>query len=256
MQDSLLRRASNESLAAALEGPVKVETEEDEDPFMKLARAVYPCYVLTRDRVTALLSERDDLQASLLELQRLHSPETFYPDANSTLRFSAGFVEGYEAADAVWCEPITTLAGLQEKATTALEEDSSTGTGSTGMNTGNDNGLDFTCPSQLSQMLQRDATTRKTPVNILYSTDTVGGNSGSPVLSAQGEFVAINFDRQRQGLMNEFKWSPEYSRSIGVDVRYILWLIGEYDGAPGLVREMLRQEKPTKEEGKTEARAS
>ena len=77
------------------------------------------------------------------------------------------------------------------------------------------------------------------PVNLLYSTDTVGGNSGSPVLDADGRFVAINFDRQRLGLMNEFKWSKEYSRSIGTDVRYILLLVGKYDGAQWLVDEMV-----------------
>ena len=67
----------------------------------------------------------------------------------------------------------------------------------------------------------------------------VGGNSGSPVMNQRGELVAINFDRQRQGLMNEFKWSSNYSRSIGVDVRYILWLIGDYDGATHLVDELI-----------------
>ena len=81
------------------------------------------------------------------------------------------------------------------------------------------------------------------PANVLYSTDTVGGNSGSPVMNAAGEFVAINFDRQRQGLMNEFKWSADYSRSIGVDSRLVLWLVGEYDGARDLVDEMLRRER-------------
>ena len=50
---------------------------------------------------------------------------------------------------------------------------------------------------------------------------------------------AINFDRQRQGLMNEFKWSHDFSRSIGTDVRYILYLVGEYDGAKWLVDEMV-----------------
>ena len=68
----------------------------------------------------------------------------------------------------------------------------------------------------------------------------MGGNSGSPVLDARGNFVAINFDRQRQGLMNEFKWSKDFSRSIGVDVRYILWLVGTYDGAANLVDEMTK----------------
>ena len=59
------------------------------------------------------------------------------------------------------------------------------------------------------------------------------------MLDAHGKFVAINFDRQRLGLMNEFKWSAEYSRSIGTDVRYILLLVGEYDGAQWLVDEMV-----------------
>ena len=68
------------------------------------------------------------------------------------------------------------------------------------------------------------------PCCLLYSTDTVGGNSGSPVLDSDGDLVAINFDRARGGLMNEFAWSQELSRSIGVDVRLMLWLVGTFDG--------------------------
>ena len=60
------------------------------------------------------------------------------------------------------------------------------------------------------------------------------------MLYAEGKFVAINFDRQRLGLLNEFKWSRDFSRSIGVDVRYILWLVGTYDGAAALVDELLK----------------
>ena len=59
------------------------------------------------------------------------------------------------------------------------------------------------------------------------------------MLNADGRFVAINFDRQRLGLLNEFKWSRDFSRSIGVDVRYILWIVGTYDGAGALVDELL-----------------
>ena len=80
---------------------------------------------------------------------------------------------------------------------------------------------EFACPQRLTDLLVSDPAARATPVCNLYSTDTVGGNSGSPVLNADGEFVGINFDRQRQGLMNEYKWSHAYSRSIGVDVRYV-----------------------------------
>ncbi len=58
-------------------------------------------------------------------------------------------------------------------------------------------------------------------------------------MNKRGELVAINFDRQRQGLMNEYKWSRKFSRSIGVDVRYIIWLVGEYDKAENLIEELI-----------------
>jgi len=173
----------------------------------------------------ALLSERDKLLGRLLELQRSSSSEHFYPDANGTLRLSAGHVEGYEAADAVQHEPITTLAGLIDKHVEAQLS-------------GEQNAAEFACPERLVKACRENPEALKTPVNCLYSTDTVGGNSGSPVLNADGEFIAINFDRQRLGLMNEFKWSARFSRSIGVDVRYILWLVGTYDSAGHLVEEM------------------
>ena len=66
------------------------------------------------------------------------------------------------------------------------------------------------------------------------------------MLDAHGDIVGLNFDRQRQGLLNEFKWSPDFSRSIGVDVRLILWLVGTYDGAPELVAEMTSDSRLTR----------
>jgi len=199
-----------------------------DDSFVHLAAKVYPAYVADRDLTKALMSERDKLLAELLEIQKAKAPEgeTFYPDANGCLRLSAGHVEGYVAADAVMHQPVTTLAGLldkhMERAISSVMSDEH----------------EFVCPERLKQMCESSAVVRSTPVCICYSTDTVGGNSGSPVLNAQGQVVAINFDRQRLGLMNEFKWSIDYSRSIGTDTRYILWLVGEYDGAAWLVKEM------------------
>ena len=160
--------------------------------------------------------------------------KAFFPDANGCLRLSAGHVEGYAAADAVQHTPVTTLAGLVDK---HLEEQlTSAGDAPADLVKG---GGEFDCPARLVALCGADAAVASTPCCICYSTDTVGGNSGSPVLNADGEFVAINFDRQRLGLMNEFKWSQEYSRSIGTDVRYILLLVGQYDGAQWLVDEMV-----------------
>lgn len=201
------------------------------DPFVQCASILWDPYEKNRDRSKALTSERDALFAELLQLQRQVSGEnTMYPDCNGSLRLSAGHVEGYQAADAIMCKPQTTLAGLLDK----VIEAKLSGADETTLE-------EYSCPEKLYQMLSNDDDERiqKVPVCLLYSTDTVGGNSGSPVMNANGELVGINFDRQRQGLMNEFKWSKDYSRSIGVDVRYMLWLIGEYDEASNLVDEML-----------------
>ncbi len=76
------------------------------------------------------------------------------------------------------------------------------------------------------------------PVNMLYSTDTTGGNSGSPVLNAKGQIVGLNFDRAWEATINDFAWDHSYSRSIGVDIRYVLWVTWKYGGAEWLLEEM------------------
>jgi hypothetical protein len=79
------------------------------------------------------------------------------------------------------------------------------------------------------------------PVCMLYDTDTTGGNSGSPVLNSKGELVGVNFDRCYEATINDFAWNAEYSRSIGVDIRYVLWLIDTVYGVQHLASEMTQQ---------------
>jgi hypothetical protein len=83
-----------------------------------------------------------------------------------------------------------------------------------------------------------DAGNAEIPVNMLYSADTTGGNSGSPILDAQGRLVGVNFDRTFEATINDFAWNRNYSRSIGVDIRYVLWITGEVYGASHLLAEM------------------
>ncbi len=75
------------------------------------------------------------------------------------------------------------------------------------------------------------------PVAILYNTDTTGGNSGSPVLNAKGQLIRVNFDRAWEATINDYAWKS-YSRSIAVDIRYVLWVTQKFDGADYLLNEM------------------
>jgi len=66
----------------------------------------------------------------------------------------------------------------------------------------------------------------------------VGGNSGSPIFNRYGELVGINFDRALEATLNDYAWSPLYSRSIGTDIRYVLWITQKLGGATRLLNEM------------------
>ena len=68
--------------------------------------------------------------------------------------------------------------------------------------------------------------------------DTTGGNSGSPVLNSYGELIGLNFDRAFEATINDFAWSSDYSRSIGVDIRYILYITKNLGNAKHLLKEL------------------
>ena len=159
-----------------------------------------------------------------MEIKRIWLGRDFIPDANSTLRFTYGHIRGYSPADGVRYTPLTTLGGVIEK---------------------NRGVPPFQVPEKILELYEkkdfgnyRNPELGDVPVAMLYSADTTGGNSGSPVLNARGELVGLNFDRTYEATINDYAWNEGYSRSIGVDIRYILWLIEKYGGAGSIAREM------------------
>jgi hypothetical protein len=76
------------------------------------------------------------------------------------------------------------------------------------------------------------------PVDFLSTVDITGGNSGSPTLNAKGEFVGLVFDGTFDTVASDYVYDPVRTRSIHVDVRYLLWTMTEVDGARHLVEEM------------------
>ena len=149
---------------------------------------------------------------------------TFVPDANATLRLTHGTVRGYSPADAVWMRPATTLSGVIAKTTGKAP---------------------FETPAEVIELFNKKEfgayahpKLKDVPFAILYDSDTTGGTSGSPILNSQGQLVGVNFDRAFEATINDFAWNTNYSRSIGVDVRYVLWITDTVYKADFLVAEM------------------
>jgi hypothetical protein len=75
-------------------------------------------------------------------------------------------------------------------------------------------------------------------VAFIASNHTTGGNSGSPVLNANGELVGVNFDRCWEGTMSDLMYDPNVCRNISIDIRYFLFIVDKYAGAGYLLDEM------------------
>jgi hypothetical protein len=169
----------------------------------------------------------DPLLAQLVDAKREFLGKDFVPDANGTLRLTHGRVRGYSPSDAVRMEPFTTLDGLVEK------------------HAAHPGVADYEAPQKLIELANaRDfgpyahPELGDVPIAMLYDMDTTGGNSGSPVFNAAGELIGLNFDRVYEATINDFAWDESYSRSIGVDVRFILWSLAKFSNAERLLTEM------------------
>lgn len=156
-------------------------------------------------------------------LMTLFPEKTFWPDANSTLRFSYGEVEGSSPRDGMAYEPFTTLDGVMEKY--------------------RPNDPEFDVPAKLLELhAKKDyapyGTASGMPVCFTSSLHTTGGNSGSPVLNGRGELIGINFDRTWESTMSDIQFDPAKCRNISVDIRYVLFVIDKVCGAHRLIDEM------------------
>ena len=142
---------------------------------------------------------------------------TFYPDANLTLRIAYGKVEGYSPSDAVYYRPVSTLKGIIEK--------------------DNPDIFDYNIPQVLRDIYAQGGHEAQ-PVCFLATNHTTGGNSGSPVLNADGQLIGINFDRVWEGTMSDLVFDPDFCRNISLDIRYLLFVVEEVGHAGYLFEEM------------------
>ena len=164
-------------------------------------------------------------QQSFMQMQReYHSDKKFFPDANSTFRIAYGVISGFNPANGVHYSPFTTLDGVLQKCDMDI--------------------YDYVAPERLKQLYathdygpyaNADGTM---PVCFLSTCHTTGGNSGSPMLDADGCLIGLNFDRVWEGTMSDIQFDADICRNIGLDIRYALFIIDKYANARHLVDEM------------------
>ena len=147
----------------------------------------------------------------------------FYPDANSTLRVTYGKVKGYKPADAIYYTPVSSLDGVIEKDNPEI--------------------YDYNIPQKLRDLhAAKDygqwEVDGSVPVAFIATNHTSGGNSGSPVLDAEGNLIGVNFDRVWEGTMSDVVYDPEICRNISLDIRFALFVIDKLAGANHLLDEM------------------
>lgn len=195
------------------------------DPATKLSMALDETYMKTRP-VDPQSSEkiRTGSKAYTAGLMEWQKGKALYPDANFTMRLTYGNVKAYSPKDGLLYRYYTTIYGVIEK------EDP-------------DN-YEFHVPAKLKELYKAKDYGRyamadgNLPCCFLTNNDITGGNSGSPVLNADGELIGLAFDGNWESMSSDVMFEPDLQRCICVDIRYVLFLMDKFGGAGYLLKEM------------------
>lgn len=198
-----------------------------DDPLLRAAATLQPALLRlegeAKQRAGELLRLRPAYMQALIAYRKSQG-RAVYPDANSTLRVSFGRVSTLSPRDGVDYRALTTVAGIVEKNTGVVPFDAPRPL------------LDAIARGDFGSTADPDLNTQT--VDFLTNLDTTGGNSGSPVLDAQGRLIGLNFDSNWEAVSASWMYDPRYKRAIHVDMRYLRWLLAKVYPAPRLLAEM------------------
>lgn len=164
-----------------------------------------------------------------------------YPDANSTMRITYGSVGPIEPHDGVWCSWQTSTNGIIEKYD-AENRDFKPSDAFMSMLKSRDWGRwAVNMPSSGKKAAPApvgSAPAGTMPADFLTDNDITGGNSGSPVLNAEGKVLGLAFDGNKESLASDLYAVPGYNKCVCVDIRYILWTLDKYAGMSRIIEEL------------------
>ncbi len=191
-------------------------TIEETDPAVQVATALQERYANYQSAMAGLMARQEQISEQLGRARYAVYGTDVPPDATFSLRIADGVVRGYPYNGTV-APPYTTLYGVYDHYY------------SYGPGTAWDLPDSWLPPPPNLKL--------ETPINFASTNDTIGGNSGSPVVNTDLQFVGVLFDGNIESLSGDFIYSTERSRSISVDARGILQALSAVYGADRLVEE-------------------
>jgi len=228
--------AASEFSKSVFADPVRVEKLLNKPSLMAVKKVMKdPAYLMSQDLLTLLTvkiapgltagrSELPVLDRLYMRAQmEMQQDKVFYPDANFTLRVTYGQVDNFLPRDGVKYKHYTTLEGIIEKDNPTI--------------------YDYRVPQGLKDLYAKKdygkyGKNGEMPVCFIASNHTSGGNSGSPVINAEGHLIGVNFDRNWEGTMSDTMYDPDMCRNISIDIRYALFIVDKFAGASHLIEEL------------------
>lgn len=194
------------------------------DPGYQYMTSQLNLYISNSMMVNALNSQEESMMSKYITgIRELNKERNFYPDANSTLRFTYGTVKTYPADNGKMYDYYTTAQQILDKYVPNDEE--------------------FDVPEKLRTLLEKKdygqyAENGVLKVNFLTNTDITGGNSGSPVMDANGHLIGLAFDGNWESMLSDLYFDDTVTRTINVDIRYVLFVIDKYANAQRIIDEL------------------
>ena len=215
--------ASEETLVKFLEKPNLKKLAKD--PMVVAGLGAYMDYVAVSKEIKNAAPDMNRMQRLFVYgLLDMNGNKPIAPDANSTIRCTYGNCLSYEPRDGVYYSYYTTLDGVMEKEDPMNPE--------------------FIVPAKLKELWAAKDYGRyankkgELPTCFITNNDITGGNSGSPVMNAEGHLIGLAFDGNSEAMSGDIDFEENMQRCINLDVRYMLFIIDKFAGAKNLINEM------------------
>ncbi len=202
--------------------------KNSDDPYIQFAVSQFATNMAEEKKSKDLAGKLQQARPAYMQAMIAYKQsrgEAVYADANSSLRITYGNVKGYSPQDGLTATPFTNLEGMLAKYVAGDEE--------------------FDLMANIRQAITEKKygqyyrkSLNSVPVNYLSTLDITGGNSGSPTLNGNGEFVGLVFDGVYESIIGDWDYDPKFKRAIHTSAPYMLWVMEYIDGAQNILNEM------------------